>query len=111
MKKLQLIFALAALNAGALFGQTFTGTWQGALKFPQAPNGELRTVIKISTTAGDKLAAQFYSIDQNPTPLSANSVTATGSTVRIVLQSMNATYEGKLSADGNTITGTMTQGE
>lgn len=112
MKKLLVsILALSILNAGALFGQTFTGTWQGALKIPQAPNGELRTVIKISTAQDDKLAAQFYSIDQNATPLSANEVTANGSTLKLIFRSMNATYEGRLSADGNTITGTMTQGE
>jgi uncharacterized protein (TIGR03435 family) len=111
MKKLLLWMLALALNVGALFGQTFTGTWQGAVKFPQAPNGELRTVIKISTTPDDKLAAQFYSIDQNPTPLPANAVTANGSALKIVFQSINATYEGKLSTDGNTITGTMMQGE
>jgi len=112
MKKLLLwMLTLAALNGSALFGETFTGTWQGALKIPQAPNGEFRTVIKISTTQDDKLAAQFYSIDQNPTPLSANEVTTNGSTLKIIFRSMNATYEGRLSADGNTITGTMTQGE
>jgi hypothetical protein len=62
MKKLLLwTFALATLDASGLFGQTFTGTWQGALKVPQAPNGELRIVIKISTTDADKLSAELYS--------------------------------------------------
>lgn len=70
MKRLLLwMLSLAALHASTLFGETFTGTWQGALKVPQARNGELRTVIKISTTPDDKLAAQLYSIDQHPTPL------------------------------------------
>ncbi|HWD98117.1 MAG TPA: hypothetical protein VG345_03740 [Bryobacteraceae bacterium] len=31
-KPLLLTFAMAALSATALFGQTFVGTWQGALK-------------------------------------------------------------------------------
>jgi uncharacterized protein (TIGR03435 family) len=103
-------FALATLNAGALFGQTFTGTWQGALKVPEAPNGELRIVIKISTTAADKLAAQMFSIDQGAEPISANTVTANGSTLKIAVSQINGTYEGKLSADGNTIAGTWAQG-
>jgi uncharacterized protein (TIGR03435 family) len=112
MKKLLLsMLALAALNAGALFAQTFTGTWQGALKIPQAPNGELRTVIKISTTEADKLGAQLYSIDQNPTPIPANEVTTSGSTLKMIFRTINATYEGRLSADGNTLAGMMTQGE
>jgi hypothetical protein len=68
------VFALAALSGGGVFAQSFTGTWQGALKIPQAPNSELRIVLKISTTASDKLAGEFYSIDQSgpasPPPLS-----------------------------------------
>jgi len=81
MKKLLLSgFAFAILHTGALSGQTFTGTWQGALKAPQARNGELRTVIEISTNDADKLAAVFYSIDQGARPITATSVTANGST-------------------------------
>src|SRR5690348_14415363 len=111
MRKLLLsMLAVAALNAAALLGQTFTGTWQGALKVPQAPNGELRIVIKISTTPADTLAAQFFSIDQAAPPFSASSVTASGSTLKLVLSTLG-TYEGKLSADGNSMTGTWTQGE
>jgi uncharacterized protein (TIGR03435 family) len=103
-------FALAMLSAGAVFGQTFTGTWQGSLKIPQAPNGELRIVIKIATTEGDKLGAQFYSIDQGGQPISANSVTASGTNLKMAVTSLNGSYEGKLSADGKTIDGTWTQG-
>jgi uncharacterized protein (TIGR03435 family) len=103
-------FALASLQAGALYGQTFTGTWQGALKIPQAPNGELRIVIKISTTAADTLAAQFYSIDQGGQPIAANAVTASGSNLKMAVASLNGSYEGKLGADGNTIVGQWTQG-
>ncbi len=110
MKKLLLTFAVAALSAAALFGQTFTGTWQGALKIAQAPRGELRIVIKISTTEADKLAAQFYSIDQGGDAIPANSVTANGSNLKISVERLNGTYEGRLSEDGKTITGTWTQG-
>ena len=111
MKKLLLsMFALAILQAGALIGQTFTGTWQGALKVPQAPNGELRIVIKISTTDADKLAAEFYSIDQGAQPIAANTVTASGSNLKMAVAQLNGSYEGKLSADGKTIAGTWSQG-
>ncbi|HEY4088538.1 MAG TPA: TIGR03435 family protein [Bryobacteraceae bacterium] len=111
MKKIFLCsFALALLQAGALFGQTFAGTWQGALKAPRAPNGELRTVLKISTTDADKLAAQFYSIDQGGQPIAATTITASGSTLKMTFVPMNGSYEGKLSDDGKTITGTWSQG-
>jgi uncharacterized protein (TIGR03435 family) len=111
MTKLPLTLALATLLfAGAVLGQTFAGTWQGALKIPQAPNGELRIVVKISTTEADKLEAQFFSIDQGGQPFPATSVTASGSVLKIAVNPLNGTYEGKLSADGKTITGTWTQG-
>jgi uncharacterized protein (TIGR03435 family) len=103
-------FLLVALQAGSLFAQTFTGTWQGTLKVPQAPNGELRIVFKITTTAADKLAGQMFSIDQPGPPLSANSISASGSGLKVEVGSINGSYEGRLSTDGNTITGTWTQG-
>jgi len=111
MEKLLLsAFACVILHTGALPAQTFTGTWQGALKAPQARNGELRTVIKISANEADKLAVVFYSIDQGAQPLTATSVTASGSNLKITFAQLNGTYEGRLSSDGKTIAGTWSQG-
>jgi uncharacterized protein (TIGR03435 family) len=111
MKKLMLwIGALAGLPGGTLFAQTMTGTWQGALKVPQAPNGELRVVIKISTTDADRLKAEMFSIDQGAQPIPASAVTQSGSTLKISIATINGNYEGKLSPDGKTISGTWMQG-
>ncbi len=111
MKKLMLwLVALASLAGGTVFAQTMTGTWQGALKIPQAPKGELRVVIKISTTDADRLKAEMFSIDQGGQPIPATTVTQSGSTLKIAIAPINGSYEGKLSADGGTITGTWTQG-
>jgi uncharacterized protein (TIGR03435 family) len=111
MKKLILwIVTLAALPGDAMFAQTMTGTWQGALKVPQAPNGELRTVIKISTTDADHLKAELFSIDQGAQPIPATTVTQSGSTLKFTIALINGSFEGKLSPDGTTITGTWTQG-
>ena len=104
-----LIIALAA-SAGALFAQTLTGTWQGALKIPQAPNGELRIVIKVSTTEKDTLKAEMYSIDQGGQAIAAESVKQSGSSLKIAIPALNGTFEGTVNADGSTITGTWTQG-
>jgi uncharacterized protein (TIGR03435 family) len=110
MRKLTVfVIALAAL-ASASFAQTLTGTWQGALKIPQAPNGELRVVMKISTTDQDTLKAVMYSIDQGGQPIPAESVKRSGSGLKIGIPAINCAYEGTVSADGNTITGTWTQG-
>jgi uncharacterized protein (TIGR03435 family) len=105
MKKLPLAL-FAALVAGALHAQNITGTWQGTLK---AGPQELRTVYKISLE-NDKLKAVLYSIDQGGQPINASSITQDGSTIKIKIQQINGTYEGKLTADGNTITGTWDQG-
>ena len=40
----------------------------------------------------------------------AESVKQSGSGLKIAVPAINGTYEGSLSADGNTITGTWTQG-
>jgi uncharacterized protein (TIGR03435 family) len=109
MKKMLRIPALAICSAMALFAQSFPGTWQGAIKVPQAPNGELRIVLKVSTTAADKLAADFYSIDQRTPAIPATSITANGTTLKMTIERVNGTYEGRMSADGNTIKGTWTQ--
>ena len=111
MRRLICCVALLAASATGLFAQDFTGTWQGGLKVPQGPNGELRIVIKIEGEK-DKLTAQFYSIDQNPTPLKAESVKTSGLGIKISIPTVNGTYEGILnSSEGNTITGQWSQGQ
>jgi uncharacterized protein (TIGR03435 family) len=107
MKQLMLwIVALASLSGGALFAQDITGTWQGTL---QARKQELRTVIKISKADGGGLKAVFYSIDQSGQGV-AGAIAVQGSTVKISLPGIGGTYEGKLNADGASITGAWTQG-
>jgi len=110
MRKLTVIVIALGAFARALFAQTLTGTWQGALKIPQAPNGELRIVMKVSTTDKDTLKAVMYSIDQGGQAIPAESVKQSGSGLKITVPAINGAYEGSLSADGNTITGTWTQG-
>lgn len=107
MKKLLCALAFAG---GSLFAQNLTGTWQGALQVPQAPGGQLRIVMKVSTTDADTLKAVMYSIDQGGQPINANAVTLQGSAVKISVVPIGGTFEGKLSGDGNTIAGTWTQG-
>jgi uncharacterized protein (TIGR03435 family) len=107
MKKFLLwIIAFAALPGSALLAQNVVGTWQGALQLP----GQLRTVFKISTTDADTLKAVLYSIDQGGQPMPANTVTRNGSSIKISIVGIGGTFEGKLSADGNSIAGTWSQG-
>jgi uncharacterized protein (TIGR03435 family) len=101
--------ALAAVSLSPLRAQSLTGTWQGSLQPPQGSK-ELRIVIKISTTPADTLKALLYSIDQGSQSFASSAVTVQGSAVKITFPGVGGTYEGKLSADGNTIAGSWAQG-
>jgi uncharacterized protein (TIGR03435 family) len=101
----RLLLSMLALPA-ILLGQDVTGTWQGTLK--PGPR-DLRIVIKISRE-DDKLKAMMYSIDQGAQPITANSISQSGSTIKIAVSNIGGSYEGKLSADGNTINGSWNQG-
>jgi bla regulator protein blaR1 len=103
------ILALAVLQGSALFAQNIVGTWQGALKLPQGGK-QLRIVFKISTTDNDTLKAVMYSIDQGGQGIAITQFTRQGSDVKMVVGGIGGTYDGKLSADGNAITGNWTQG-
>lgn len=81
-------------------------TWQGTLHAGQ----DLRTVVKISKVDGGGYKAVFYSIDQGGSPLPVTKITLEGTTVKMSLTSIGGTYEGKLSADGKSITGNWSQG-
>jgi hypothetical protein len=105
--KLLCVIALAALSGIALQAQNLTGSWQGTLKTPT--NQELRLVVKVSLV-DDKLKAVFYSIDQKSPPIPATTFTKDGSTVKMTLAALNGAYEGKISSDANSISGTWTQG-
>ncbi len=107
MKTLTLLIAAIAALSGGAFAQDITGIWQGTL---QAGN-DLRVVIKISKGDGGGLKAILYSIDQGGQGMSASAMTLQGSAVKMSVPAIVGTYEGKLSADGNSITGTWTQGE
>ncbi|MBZ5577256.1 MAG: TIGR03435 family protein [Acidobacteriia bacterium] len=101
-----LMIAVAALPGSGALAQDITGTWQGTV----VAGRELRTVVKIAKTPGGLLSATLYSIDQPAPPIPVTSVTFQGSVLRFTVAAIGGTYEGKLSGDGNTITGTMSQG-
>jgi uncharacterized protein (TIGR03435 family) len=82
------------------------GIWQGTLHAGK----DLRTELKITQAAGGEYAVTFYSIDQGAQPFAASNTTFQDGTLKFNLDVVGGKYEGKMSADGTTITGTWTQG-
>lgn len=99
------LIAFFVLTATGLLAQNLAGIWQGMVKNPDA-NQELRTVIKIESPEGSRIIGTFYSIDQTFLAFPAT-ITVQGSTVKMNIPGIAATYEGKLSADGNAMNGTV----
>jgi uncharacterized protein (TIGR03435 family) len=106
MKKLLRSLAALALSGSGLLAQNLDATWQGTLQVGQR---SLRLVFKISL-ADDKLKATMYSIDQPAPPIPVTTVTRDGSSLKMTIAAAGATFEGKLNPDGNSISGTWSQG-
>jgi uncharacterized protein (TIGR03435 family) len=100
------IVVLVMLSGSALHGQGIAGSWQGTLQAGK----ELRVVIVIANAEGGGLRAVMHSIDQGGQGIPASSITLQGTTVRMSVATISATFEGTLSADGASIAGTFTQG-
>jgi len=106
MKKLALwMTLLSALPGSAWQAQNISGNWQGTLQTGQQ---KMLVVFKIGMEK-DKLTASLYTVDRAGPPI-ATTITRDVSTVRMTIPGMNGKYDGKLSADGNSIEGTLTQG-
>jgi len=100
----KLLFVL--LFTAGLHAQEIAGTWQGTVDTGQ----KLRVVVQIEKAAGGGLKGSVYSIDQTPHAEPLTKITFTDTRLAFSVDAYHASYEGTLSADGKTITGTMTQG-
>lgn len=85
------------------------GTWQGTLHVPQM-NRDLRIVNRITKDDKGQLKVVNYSIDQGGQAMTASSATFDDGVLKFSIEFIQAKYEGKMSPDGKTITGNMTQG-
>jgi hypothetical protein len=89
--------------------QDIAGDWQGTLSVSGA---ELRLVLHVTKFADSSLKATLDSIDQpgaNGIPVS--SITLKDSKLSLGIDAVHGTYEGKVAADGKTISGTWTQNQ
>lgn len=99
------LIAFAALSATALVAQDLTGTWQGTVKNPDTRT-DLRTVLKIQSSEGNPIKGNFYSIDQTWLVFPAT-IAVQGAVLKMSIPGIGATWEGKLSPDGATLSGTL----
>ncbi len=82
-----------------------SGDWQGTLQAGRS----LRLILQITKT--DKgWSAKMYSIDQGGQPINASSIVLDGSALKFSIDLIGGNYQGTVSADGNSIAGTWTQG-
>lgn len=81
------------------------GAWMGTLDMGAA---KLRLVFHILNTE-DGLTATLDSPDQGAKGLPVSSVTRTGSSLKLAMKAIGAEFEGKISDDLKTVTGTFTQ--
>lgn len=84
------------------------GTWQGAVRQPDGKDN--RWVVKLEKV-GDGWKGTMWFIDQKSPAIPIEKVDFNDGTLRLNIERVFITYEGKISPDGNTIAGTRTQGD
>lgn len=83
------------------------GTWQGTMHTPAGHDP--RVVLKIAKNGKGEYSATLYNLNQNGSPIAGSSVTFANGTLRFVNDFPGLTYQGRISADGKEIRGTMTR--
>ncbi len=107
MKTLTACVAAMATMFGAMaHAQDISGNWQGTLH----ANKDLRVVFNFYKGEKDAWSAKMYSIDQGAMPIKATSVVKQNSYIKVSVDMIGGVYEGELSEDGKTLSGTWTQG-
>ena len=99
------VVLVAMFGTGAL-AQDLSGNWQGTLKAGR----DLRVIFTISKGDKDTWTAKMYSIDQGAQPIPVSSVTQHESNIKMSVEMIGGTFEGKLSDAGKTMTGAWTKG-
>ncbi len=103
------LVALVSLSLTPAGAQTndISGDWQGTLNVGKG----LRTILKITKSDAGSLKATLYSIDQTPTGMPVSSITFQNSELEFTVNEVGVHYKGTLSADGQSIVGSLTQGQ
>lgn len=84
------------------------GTWQGTLHIPQGQ--DLRAVEQVTEPTPGNLKVMLYSIDQSGQGIPATSASFQNGVFKYAVEFLDNSFEGKMSADGKSISGTWKQG-
>jgi uncharacterized protein (TIGR03435 family) len=101
----KLAIALALLPASTLFAIDLNGTWQGYSNNPETKESR-KTVIKIASSDENPIKLNFYAPDLTYLVF-PGTITVKGAVIKMSIPGIGATWQGKLSADGTTLTGTL----
>lgn len=107
MKRSSILVSFILGMAGFAFAQDITGDWHGALN---ANGAELRLVLHIGKNADGSLKATLDSVDQGANGIPVTSVTLKDSKLKLQVDAVHGSYEGRVGADANEIVGMWTQG-
>ncbi len=108
MKRILGIAVVSALSVIALRAQDIVGDWHGTLS---AGGAELRLVLHISKGDSGGLKATLDSVDQGANGIPVTSITLENSNLKLTVDAVHGTYDGKVNADATSITGTWSQGQ
>ncbi len=95
------ILLLACLLAPPVLAAGFTGTWQTTIVDDDGK--DIRTVFRIAEVG--TWTAAYYAIDVDSAGYLAEGVAVDGDKIRFSIGPMRGTFEGTLSADGDSISG------
>jgi hypothetical protein len=95
----------AQANSGEV--QVLEGVWEGAL---DANGTQLHLRFNFTKNADGSIAGTIDSIDQGANGLPISGISRTGDTVKLDLKMIGGGFEGTLSKDASTMTGTWSQG-
>jgi hypothetical protein len=96
----------SAQNPPAASPKDLPGVWQGIFH----SNRDERLELKITQAADGQYKLTLYRVDQNGQSFEATKTTFVDGMLAFTMEMVSSKYEGKISPDGKTITGTLTQG-
>lgn len=107
-----IVFAISALGPGVASAQAFAGAdrfignWMGTLSLPAA---RLRLALTITRDPNGQLTGVMTSVDQGNAVI-PSTLTITGESIVVAMPAVQASYTGALSASGDALHGTFSQG-